>query len=75
MSLEAICQEKRILATRSQRFRPQKRELNEEQQSDIYDPYYSPPETFMPSGSSDAISVGLPKPNTSPSVEPLVSQY
>ena len=38
----------------SQRFRPQKRELNEEQQSDVYDPYYSPPETFMPSQSSDA---------------------
>ena len=65
----------------SQRFRPQKQEektageqLNEEQESDVYDPYYSPPETFMPSESSDAISVELQKPNTSPSVERLVSQ-
>lgn len=59
----------------SQRFRPQKRELNEEQQSDVYDPYYSPPETFMPSESSDAISVELLKHRTSQSVEWLVSQY
>ena len=66
----------------SQRFRPQKHEeksaseqLNKGQQSDVYDPYYSPPETFMPSESSDAISVELPRPNTSPSVERLVSQY
>ena len=54
----------------SQRFRPQKRVLDEEQ----YDPYYSPPETFMPSESSDAISVEIAKPNTSPSVERLVSR-
>ena len=59
----------------SQRFRPQEHELNDEQQSDVYDPYYSPPGTFMPSESSDAISVELLKPNTSPSVERLVSQY
>lgn len=66
----------------SQRFRPQKHEektaseqLNKEQQSDVYDPYYSPPETFMPSESSDALSVEPPKSNTSPSVEQLVSQY
>ena len=58
----------------SQRFRPQKRQLDEEQQSDAYDPYYSPPETFMPSESSDAISVEVPKANTSPSVERLVSR-
>ena len=58
----------------SQRFRPQRREPNEEQQPGVYDPYYSPPETFLPSESSDTISVELPKPNTSPSVERLVSQ-
>ena len=74
MSLKAICQERRILATPSQRLRPQKRELDEEQQSDAYDPYYSPPENFMPSESSDAISVELPKPNASPIVEQLVSR-
>ena len=59
----------------SQRFRPQKHELFEEQKCDVYDPYYSPPETFMPSESSDAMSVELPKTNTSQSVERLVSQY
>ncbi len=60
----------------SQRFRPQEDEeknaseqLNEEQQSDVYDPYYSPPETFLPSESLDAISV---EPQT-PRVERLVS--
>ena len=64
----------------SQRFRPQEHEektasegLDEEQQSDVYGPYYSPPETFMPSESPDAISVELRNSNIDPSVEQLVS--
>ena len=64
----------------SQRFRPQQHEektaserLDEEQESDIYGPYYSPPETFMPSESPDAISVELRNSNIGPSDERLVS--
>ena len=64
----------------SQRFRPQQHEertasecLDEEQESDVYGPYYSPPETFMPSESPDAISVELQDSNFGPSVEGLVS--
>ena len=64
----------------SQRFRPQQHEdqtaserPDEEQQSDVYGPYYSPPETFMPSESPEALSVELHNSNTGPSVERLVS--
>ena len=64
----------------SQRFRPQQHEekaaserLDEEQESDVYGSYYSPPETFMPSESPNAISVELRNSNTGPSVERLVS--
>ena len=64
----------------SQRFRPQEHEgktaserPDEEQQSDVYGPYYSPPETFMPSESPEALSVELHNSNIGPSVERLVS--
>ena len=64
----------------SQRFRPQEHEYltasegpDEEQQSDLYGPNYSPPETFIPSESPDAISVELHNSNIGPSVERLVS--
>ena len=56
------------------RKRTQAKKLNEERQSDVYDPYYSPPETFMPSDPLDVISVEQPQaPNTAQSVERLVS--
>ena len=64
----------------SQRFRPQEHlgktaseGLDEEQQSDAYGPYYSPPETFMPSESPEALSVELHNSNIGPSVDRLVS--
>ena len=46
----------------------------EEQESDVYGPYYSLPETFIPSESPDAISVELQNSNFGTSVEGLVSR-
>ena len=64
----------------SQRFRPQQHEektasecLDQEQESDAYGQYYSPPETFMPSESPDAISAELQNCNLGTCVEGLVS--